>query len=197
MREVISCLVSAAHRDLLSLAGVPISCICNHIDTARRVAVGATRHAFLALHTLCGVAAAARFVVFVICVYFKSVGSMMHCVPCFFLLGDDAHADFIAWLSDRYRNKGPVLRGVIVGASVGRTRHSTPALAWPVGLTLLSVLLPLTVETAGRHIQPRIQPDVPSARIPTFFGTGSDKLHVSVRIDLLRYRVKYHASSCT
>ena len=37
--------------------GVPISCICSHIDAARRVAVGATRHAFLALHTSCRVAA--------------------------------------------------------------------------------------------------------------------------------------------
>ena len=45
-------------------SGVPISCICNHIDAARRVAVGATRHAFLALHTSCRVAAPARFVVF-------------------------------------------------------------------------------------------------------------------------------------
>ena len=47
----------------LRLAGVPISCICNHINPARRVAVGAARHAFLALQTPCRVAGPARFVV--------------------------------------------------------------------------------------------------------------------------------------
>ena len=43
------------------LVGMPISCICKHIDAAPRVALAVARHASLAWHMRC-VTASARFV---------------------------------------------------------------------------------------------------------------------------------------